>query len=236
AYEWSPDSKRIAYTMNNPETEEEKKNKREKLDMKVLNTNYKYSHLYTITIDKDSEGERKVKRLTSGNFHITAFDWSPDGKTIAYEHHVNPTADVWISADISSVSSDSGAVRPLVSWKGADRFPHYSPDGKWLAFVSDGGNPSWALLSDVFIMPSQGGKPKQLALTPDRSFTYYGRFIGWSSDSKEMYVRESSRTFWRIFAVPVNGEKTRMVTTWPGTFISVSFSKNGKIMAFVYQT
>lgn len=233
AYKWSPDSKRIAYTMNNPDTEEEKKNKKEKRDMKVLDTNYKYSHLYTITIEEDSKGERNVKRLTSGDFHINSFDWSPDGKTIAFEHQIFPSPDVWSTNNISSVPSDGGTITSLVSWKGADRFPRYSPDGKWLAFTSDNGDPKWAFHAYVYIMPAQGGEPRKLASTPD---SYPSQFIGWSSDSKEMYIGEASQTCRRIFALPVNGKKPRVVTPGQGNYSGISFSKNGKVMAFIYQT
>ncbi len=237
AYKWSPDNKRIAYTMNNPDTEEEKKNKKEKRDMKVLDTNYKYSHLYTITIEKDSKGERNVKRLTSGDFHINSFDWSPDGKTIAFEHQIFSSPDVWSTNNISSVPSDGGMITSLVSWKGADRFPRYSPDGKWLAFTSDNGDPKWAFHAYVYIMPAQGGEPKRLASTPDSNVSqFFVKFFDWSYDSKEINVTEASRTSICLFAVPVNGDKPRIVTTRIGNYSGISFSKNGKVMAFIYQT
>lgn len=236
SYDWSPDGSRIAYTMNDPDTNEEAKNRREKRDMRVQDTNYKYSHLYTVRVDKDVHGDRKVQRLTSGNFHINNFDWSPDGKTIVFDHQISPEFDLWSTYDISSVPSDSGKVTPLVSRKGADRMPYYSPDGKWLAFVSDGGDSRWGNCADIYIMPANGGEPKQLSPTPDRSFVYYGRFIGWSSDSREVYVREASRTSYRIIAVPTDGGKPRVVTTGAGTYTGESFSNNGKVMAFIYQT
>jgi dipeptidyl aminopeptidase/acylaminoacyl peptidase len=236
ASSWSPDGGRVAYTMKEPETDEEEKNRKEKRDMRVLDKNFKYSHLYTIRIDKDSNGKREIRRLTSGNFHITAFDWSADSKTIAFSHQINPSADEWSTSDIYSVPSDSGAVTTLVASPGADRYPRYSPDGKWLAFPSDMDDPNWALLSDVYLIPSGGGKPQKLAETPDRNFMYYGRFLGWSSDSREIYIIEADRTSWRVFAIPADGEKPRVITKGPGNFTNASFSRNGNVMAFIHQT
>ncbi|MEK6756344.1 MAG: hypothetical protein AABZ02_09350, partial [Bacteroidota bacterium] len=74
AFAWSPDSRLIAYTMNDPESEQEEKEKKEKRDMVVEDANWKYSHLYTATVEKDSKGSRKTRRLTSGNFHVTSFN------------------------------------------------------------------------------------------------------------------------------------------------------------------
>ena len=236
SYDWSPDCSRIAYTMRNPDTSQEREAKREKRHVRKLDADYKFSHLYTITVDRDSSGERKVQRLTDGDFHVTTFDWSPDNGTIAFGHQPTPSPDDWLSTDISSVPADSGKVRSIVSGKGTERFPLYSPDGKWLAYASDGSEPNWAPLSDIYVIPAGGGTPRKLSSTPDRSFTYYGSFTGWSYDSKELLVRETSRTNWRIFAVPVDGGPVRTVTTGPGSYTSASLGRTSDVMAFLHQT
>lgn len=232
SYRWSPDGKWIAYTMNDPETEQEEKEKKEKRDWQVVDTNYKYAHLYIVTVEKDGKGERKTKQITGGAFHVTSFDWSPDGKTIVFSHKINPTVDVWPTTDISLVPSDSGAVRGLVTWKGGDESPRFSPDGKWIAFTSDGGNPRWPGLGDLYVVSPDGGQPKKLAETPDRN----SNIVGWSADSKSLYVSETDRTTGRVYLVPVDGGKPRVVTSGGGTFTGASLSKDGKVIAFVHQT
>ncbi len=228
SYRWSNDGKRIAYTMTNPPTEQEEKNKKEKRDWDLVDKNYRYAHLYAIEV----EGDRKNRRLTGGDFHVTSFDWSADGKTIAFSHQINPTVDMWPSSDISTVPSDSGAVKSLVSMKGSDSNPRYSPDGKWVAFSSDGGDPRWPGQNDIYVIAATGGQPRKLGETFDRR----PGIIDWSADGKEIYISETEKTSSRVFALPVAGGKARVVTSGSGIVSGVSISKNGTAMAFIHQT
>jgi len=232
SYKWSPDGKRIAYAMTDPPTEQEEKDKKEKRDMQVVDADFPLAHLYTVEVEKNEKGERATKRLTGGAFHVTSFDWSPDGKRIVFAHKIDPTADTWPSTDISQVPADSGAVTPVVAWKGSDTSPRFSPDGKWIAFASDGGDPKWASYEDLYVMPAQGGKPTRLASTPDRNFSV----IGWSADSKEVYVSETDRTSVRVYAIPLSGATPRVLTPGSGNFSGASFSADGKTFSFVHQT
>ncbi len=228
-FSWSHDGKRIAYIARDPETDQDEKNKKEKRDWQLIDMNFKYSHLYTTTIDKNAKGERIMKRLTKGDFNIGNFNWAPDGKTIAFDHQENPGADMWPTTDISTVPSDSGAVKSLVSMKGLDGNPIYSPDGQWIAFSSDGGEAHWATANDVYLIPASGGQPKKLTETPDRQ----ANLVKWSPDGKELFFTEADHTSFRVFALPISGGKARAITTGSGNFGNVSFSGDGKMMSFV---
>lgn len=232
AYQWSPEGKRILYTMTDPETPEEAKNRAEKRDMIVVDSAYKYAHLYTVTLARGADGERKVQRLTSGAMHVTGFDWSPDGKTVAFSCQSNTSLDNWQSTDICTVPADSGAITPLVTWKGMDWAPRYSPDGKSLAFLSDGGEPHWTRYYDVFVMPAKGGEAKKLVTELE---CIPQQMVGWSSDGSGVYILGASRTSRRVFAVPVSGAKPVMITTGPGDNAEPSLSPNGKALALVHQ-
>lgn len=229
-YEWSPDGKSIAYTMADPDSDMEEKMKKEKRDWNIVDV-WKYSHLYVVPFTKNENGERRSKRLTSGKFHVTAFDWSRDGKTIAFAHQESPIADAWPTSDISVVPSDSGAVKTLVSRKGLDTEPLYSPDGQWIAFISDGGNVRWASSNNIYVVPAAGGEPKKLGDTPDMQ----PDLVRWSPDGKELYFSEVDRTSARLFALPLNG-KPRVITTGAGTYGGYAISADGKMLSFLHQT
>jgi len=232
SYAWSLDSKRIAYIMNDPETEQEEKVAKEKRDMVVEDTNFKYGHLYVIPFAKDDKGTRKALRLTDGSFHVTSFCWSPDGKTIVFAHQATPLVDDWQTSDISIVPSDSGAVKSLVKWRGSDASPRYSPDGRWILFASDKGDLKWAQISDLYVIAAEGGESRKLAETPDRN-------VGsgtWSADGKTIYANETDKTVSRLYALPVDGGRAHVVTTGAGNYSGMAISKDGNTMSFIHQT
>lgn len=229
-FAWSPDSKQLAYIQRDPDSEQEERMKKEKKDWTLVD-NWKYGHLYTINLEK-GKSERKVKRLTKGEFHVTGFNWSPDSKTIAFTHQQNPSADAWTTADISTVPADSGAVKSLVSMKGMDSNPTFSPDGKTVAFVSDGGTPKWSGIGDLYIIPAEGGAARKLAETADRQ----AFLLKWSHDGKELYYSEVDHTAGRVFAIPINGGGPRTITTGIGHFNGATFSADGQTMACLIQT
>src|SRR5438045_9739080 len=63
--------------------------------------------------------------------------------------------DLWLA------SSNGGVARQITSHSGRELFPKFSPDGKWIAFTAQyDGN------FNVYIIPSDGGQPKQLTFYP----------------------------------------------------------------------
>lgn len=231
SFAWSPDARRIAYTMNDPASEQEEKDKKEKRDAIVVDEDFKFSHLYTIAVEKNAKGERPVQRLTAGEFHVTTFDWSPDGNWLAFSHQATPRVNDWPTTVLSRVPSDSGAIKPLFAKPFATN-PNFSPDGRWIAFSHDGGDTRWAQRRDIYIIPANGGEARKAGETHDDQSVIQG----WSADGKEIFYTETERTSPRVFAMAVNGGKTRPLTTGSGFFGGVSFSKDTKTMAVIHQT
>lgn len=226
---WSPDGKKIAFTMRDPLSENDKKRREEKRDWKIIDTNYRYSHLYTVGNDDDN----KVSRLTKGNYNVSSFDWSPDSKKIAFDHTENPTANAWTSSDISVVNVTSRSVKKFVTWGGSDRSPKYSPDGKSVAFVSDGGEHSWGREHFVFVIPSTGGKGRRLPATPSLNIS---SIEGWTPSGSGVITAETERTSRRYFNVPINENGiTASFTPGRGNYGNLSYNSNGQ-MSFIHES
>lgn len=122
--------------------------------------------------------------------------------------------DVWITDLINQ------KVLRLTSTPAIESNPHFSPDGKWIAFSSNrSGNTA------VYIVSANGGTPKRLTWHPGTSAVR-----GWSGDSKlVLYAtsRDSAPSgFDRLWTVSADGGPSGMLTSqWSS---DGSFSTDGK--------
>lgn len=232
-FAWSPDGKRIAYLMTDPETDEEKARKREKRDPIFVDQDFKYAHLYAVAFDPAGEKPADAVRLTEGAFHVTSWDWSPDGASIAFAHQADPRLDEGArGSDISVVAADgSKAVRPLVTLGGTDGNPAWSPDGRWIAFESSGERPERVGLGDIYVVAAAGGEPRKLADSHDRS----GGMVGWLRDGSAVLLNESVGTTRHLIALPANGGPLRRVSAGEGVLGAPALARGADLVAFTWQ-
>ncbi|NNF29123.1 MAG: S9 family peptidase [Gemmatimonadetes bacterium] len=234
AFRWSPDGSRIAYLMRDPDTEEEKTRRREKRDPIFVDQNFKYNHIYSVAFDPDAQEPPDATRHTEGDFHVTGFDWSPNGGTFAFSHQADPRLDEGARAsDLSTVATDgNGAVTPIVTMGGTEGSPRYSPDGTMIAFTSSGETPQRVGLGDVYVVDADGGEPRKLSDSHDRS----GGLLGWTRDGSAVLLNESLGTTRHITALPVDGGPLRQITSGDGVLGAASFASDADRMAFTWQT
>ena len=102
--------------------------------------------------------------------------------------------NIWI------VERSGGSARRLTSFQGPTSNPHFSPDGKWIAFSGD-----YAGNTDVYIVPSEGGEPKRLTWHPGADTVE-----GWTPDGKSVLFASARATSApsaapRFWTVPIEG-------------------------------
>ena len=102
--------------------------------------------------------------------------------------------NIWV------VPRAGGSAKRLTSFQGQTANPHFSPDGRWIAFSGE-----YAGNFDVYIVPSDGGEPKRLTWHPGADLVE-----GWTPDGKSILF-SSTRGSWapsgapRFYTVPVEG-------------------------------
>jgi len=99
-------------------------------------------------VSSDGSG-RGLRQLTFGNPGDSSPDWSPDGSTIAFTSSIRSgRGDIW------TIPAAGGTPTRLTNdpdWGGGQ--PAYSPDGRWIAFVSERNGKC-----GIWVMPATGGE------------------------------------------------------------------------------
>lgn len=102
--------------------------------------------------------------------------------------------NIWV------VPRSGGTARRVTSFQGQTSNPHFSPDGKWIAFSGE-----YAGNLDVYVVSAQGGEPKRLTWHPGGDLTQ-----GWTPDGRSIMF-SSTRATWtpsgapRFWTVPAQG-------------------------------
>lgn len=85
-------------------------------------------------VQPDGQGFRQVTSDSGGKA-----SWAPDGSRIVYSADVDGDPEIWI------VNLDGSGRKQLTSNKGNDTLPVFSPDGKYIYFLSDQNGTAWAI-------------------------------------------------------------------------------------------
>ncbi len=102
--------------------------------------------------------------------------------------------------NIWTVPRGGGSARRLTSFQGQTSNPHFSPDGKWIAFSGE-----YAGNLDVYVVAAEGGEPRRLTWHPGADLVQ-----GWTPDGKSILF-SSTRATWtpsgapRFWTVPAEG-------------------------------
>ncbi|MBL7876424.1 MAG: TolB family protein [Cyclobacteriaceae bacterium] len=139
-----------------------------------------------------AKGGDEIKLTNNTGFHVDGCEYSPDGKFIYYNSSQSGTMQLW------RMKPDGTSPEQITYDEFNDWFPHISPDGKWIAFISfpttvaPNDHPSYKRVM-LRLMPAAGGPPKVIA------YLYGGQGTinvpSWSPDSKQIaFVSNSERS------------------------------------------
>jgi dipeptidyl aminopeptidase/acylaminoacyl peptidase len=232
AYLWSPDGSRIGFLMSDPKTEEEEKRDKSKDDAFWVDENLKYVRLYVVPVEKDADGKREPKPLTAFARSVSGFDWSPNGKTLAFAHTLSAKADDWTTGDLATVDAETAEIKPLHESTASASQPHYAPDGSTIAFTLSDDPPHWAGCSYIHLIPASGGAPRVLAPTPNA-----GPFlVGWSADGSQLYFSEANHTQAHVYALEIASGAITPVTSGSGLFGEPHLNRSRRVLGCVFQS
>jgi TolB protein len=162
-------------------------NNREVVYVAIRDGNRVYN-LYKNSINGDKEVALTETKPTD---HVDGCEYSPDGKYIYYNGSASGTMQLW------RMKPDGSGKEQITFDQYNNWFPHISPDGKWIAFISFpetiqvNSHPSYKRVM-LRLMPVDGGAVRVIA------YLYGGQGTinvpSWSPDSKSIaFVSNSGR-------------------------------------------
>ena len=122
----------------------------------------------------------QAKALTKGiGFSVGSFVVSPDGKKIAFDASKNPDLINGHTSDLYVLTLGDTTTRKIVSLKGPDQNPVWSPDGKQIAFTTANENEFYFYSNRLIAtVPATGGTPNLLTNTFDENAS----LLEWTAD------------------------------------------------------
>jgi len=156
---WSPDGRQIAYSSSRGGV--------------------------TMVASRPVDGSGMETQLWTGKLSCSPYSWSSDGRSLA----LGCSAEKGIGEDIYVLPLDGDPnPRVFVSSPFNDWGPHFSPDGKWIAYISDASGQY-----EIYVRPYPGpGSQWQIS-------TDGGEEPVWSRDGREIFYRNGTR--WMVAGV-----------------------------------
>jgi tricorn protease len=122
--------------------------------------------------------------------------------------------DLWV------VGLRGGDARRITSTPAVEADPHFSPDGRWIAFTSNR-----AGVNAVYVVDANGGDPRRLTWSPSGESAR-----GWTPDGRRVLFASSRvsapTAYEKLWTIPVDGGPAQIIPAYMG--FRGSFSPDGK--------
>ncbi len=192
------------------------------------------SHLFVVKADgtgardlmQDEKWETPLKPFGGGS----EIAWSPDSKELAYTSKKVSDFAESTNSDIYLVSVAGGPARNITQgMNGFDRDPHYSPDGKWIAFHSMERAGHEADRNRLMLYDRVSGKILELSKSLDQ---WVGTTV-WAPDAKSIYFSAEDKATVQVYQMQVADGSWKILTKgWYNHDAGLDISGDGKFLVY----
>ena len=136
-----------------------------------------------------ADGGGEPQRLLEGA-NLTPRSFSPDGKWLAYDSQdVGAGLGLW-ALPLDTSNSDrpkAGKPEAVVSSTATDRFAEFSPDGRWIAYVT-----AKSGMPELYVQPFPGPGGRWLVSSKGSGAAVGGFSAYWSLNGRELFYTDSA--------------------------------------------
>ncbi|HET7299943.1 MAG TPA: prolyl oligopeptidase family serine peptidase, partial [Oleiagrimonas sp.] len=184
----------------------------------------------------------KVKLVTPASLFVYEFSYSPRANRITYIAAPPPGANNWWTAKL--YAQNVGSTKPVMlvdAWKATGSLhhlqmaePHFSPDGKTIAFIGGLMSDQGATGGDIYVVPSTGGQA--VNVTPGIHFS-----PGWFTWTSNHSLLASSiiRAESQVGLFTLDGTRPaeyKALFTTPSALGALSVANDDSRFVFVHST
>ncbi len=198
---------------------------------------HKRSHLFILNVKTG-----KFKDITPGDYDVppialsSGFAFSPDSKALVFTSNHDKLVAASTDNDVWMVPVDGGELTLLTTkckdrdFSGNDSDPQFSPDGRYLSFLSMKRADFEADKPDLIIKDMKKGKFSNLTADKDIRIDSYS----WLPDSKSLLLRIDEKARFKIKRLELkSGQLTDLVAEGNNRYISTS--ADGKYFAYLHE-
>lgn len=154
---------------------------------------------------------------------------SKDGKMIVFSGSVSGNSDIYIIRNFKYKMEKTEIVK-LTDWESVENSPQFSPDGNYIAFLSERGHEK---VKGLWIMNIDGSNKRELY--PAVVHSDYGGFMWHPNNKYVFFVKSQGIERDPIVYIDVNSNKIFQLDTGTSMNSQINISKDGTKITFCAQ-
>jgi dipeptidyl aminopeptidase/acylaminoacyl peptidase len=169
---------------------------------------------------------------TSGDGDVAV---APDGAEIAVALHGDSTVADNTNVDVYVLAPDGSGMRAITTGRGADNTPRYSPDGRWLAYLSMERPGFEADRQRLMLVARPGGRTGGAPVEATKDWTLSVGSYAWCPDSRCLYATVEERGRVNVYRIDLPSfRRTRAVSGGVNTAVQVA--PDGQTLVYLHQS
>ena len=161
---------------------------------------------------------------------------SPDGKEIAVAAHLDSTVADNTNVDVVLMGADGSGMHALTTGRGADNTPRYSPDGKWLAYLSMERPGFEADRVRLMLVARAEGRTGAATVEATKGWALSVGSYTWCPDSKCLYAVVEERGRDNVYRIDLATFRRSPVPTGGGVNTNPQGTPDGKEVVYLHQS